>query len=368
MRILFLTYSLANGGLERQLSLLAHSLPARVERRMWSLDGGPHVSTVIGAGVPLVVMPRRSRFDVAPAVRLWQLMRAWRPHVVHAWHWMPAAAAAPACVALGIPLIDGSIRMGSVPRSFGRPRRSIMRLATAVVANSAAGLAAWHIDPPKGRVIYNAFDDERLRAAGLPVSSPHDGAGRFTVVMAARMDPPKDFATVIEAARLLAASDPGGWRFLLVGDGVDRPALLSQGAELLAGGTIAFPEGGTEVIGHVLSADVGLLMSDPAVLAEGCPNSIMEYMACGLPVVCADSGGCREVISDGEAGFVVPPRDAVALAAKLEWLRRHPERCASMGAAGAARVALDFSVNRFVRDYARLYEEVARRGRRGSSA
>ena len=366
VRVLFLTYSLANGGLERQLSLLARSLPDHIERRMWSLEGGPHASTVAGAGVPLVVTSRRSRFDVTPAVRLWRLMRAWRPHVVHAWHWMPAAAAAPACVALGIPLIDGSIRMGSLPRSFGRPRRGIMRFATAVVANSTAGLAAWHIDPPKGRVIHNAFDDERLRMAGLPVSSSHGRSGRFTVVMAARMDPPKDFATVIQAARLLAAKHPGGWRFLLVGDGADRPALLSESAELRADGTITFPEGGMEVVGHMLSADVGLLMSDPAVLAEGCPNSIMEYMACGLPVVCADSGGCREVVSDGETGVVVPPCDAAALAAKLEWLRDHPERRASMGAAGVARVAADFSVSRFVRDYTRLYEEVAQRGRRGS--
>ena len=182
--------------------------------------------------------------------------------------------------------------------------------------------------------------------------------------MAARMDPPKDFATVVEAARLLAAADPGAWRFLLVGDGVDRPAVLAQAAALVADGTIVFPEGGIEVVGHLLAAQIGVLMSDPAVLAEGCPNSIMEYMACGLPVVCADSGGSGEVAVDGETALVVAPRDAVALAAALATLRERPDLCARLGAAGRARVEREFTTARFVQDYVDLYRELAARGRR----
>ena len=83
-------------------------------------------------------------------------------------------------------------------------------------------------------------------------------------------------------------------------------------------------------------------------------------MACGLPVVCADSGGCRELVSDGQTGFVIPPRDPVALAARLAWLREHPETCRSMGAAGRARVETEFTVSRFVRDHVELYEEAVR--------
>jgi glycosyltransferase involved in cell wall biosynthesis len=181
--------------------------------------------------------------------------------------------------------------------------------------------------------------------------------------MAARMDPPKDFDTVIRTAHLLAAEDPQGWRFLLVGDGSDRQALLARAAGLPAAGTIVFPEGGIEVVGHLLASDVGLLMSDPAILAEGCPNSIMEYMACGLPVVCADSGGCGEITRDGETGFVVPPRDPAALAARLAWLRAHPQERERMGAAGRARVAEEFPTGRFIARYVDLYDELATRGR-----
>ena len=362
MKVLLLTYSHANGGMERQLSLLARNLPPQWQRCVWSLEGGPHAEAVTAAGIPLIVRPRRARFDVAPAVHLSRLIRSSRPDVVHAWHWMPAAAAVPACVALGIPLIDGSIRMGSVPRSFGRPRRSIMHFATFVAANSSAGLAAWRIDAGKGRVIYNAFDGERLLAAS---SRPPAARGDepFTVVMAARMAPPKDYATVIRAARLLAGSSSARWRFLLVGDGPDRAALLAEAADLVTAGVVAFPIGGTEVVGHIRGSHAGLLVSDPAVFAEGCSNSIMEYMACGLPVVCADSGGCKEIVRDGESGFVIPPRDPAALADRLTYLRERPSVCAAMGAAGQARIEQEFTVGRMVDEYVKVYEEAVARSR-----
>jgi glycosyltransferase involved in cell wall biosynthesis len=361
VRALLLTYSLANGGLERQLSLLARNLPPEWERRVWSLDGGPYSAGVISAGVPLTVRPRRARFDVSPALDLWLGIHSWRPDVVHAWHWMPAAAALPACMALRIPVVDGSIRMGSVPREFGRPRRSIMHFAALVVANTRAGLDAWRVGPDKGRVIYNAFDDERLLASPRPADRSSDV---FTAVMAARMEPPKDFETVVRAARLLSRMDSGRWRFVLVGDGSDRPRLLHMAEDLVAEGAITFPGGADEVMGLLRTSDVGLLLSDPSILAEGCSNSIMEYMACGLPVVCADSGGSRELVHTGESGFVIPPCDPVALADRLVYLREHPSVCAAMGMAGKARMRRDFTVARMTSDYAEVYAEAMARQRR----
>lgn len=357
MRVLLLTCDLSDGGLARQLVLFARTLPPEWERRIWSLGGGPYRDSVQEAGVPLYVRPRRGRFDVTPAVHLARLMSDWRPDIVHAWHWMPAAAAVPASLAMGIPLVDGSIRMGSVPRSWGRPRRGIMRFARLVVANSQAGLEAWHVGPAKGRVIRNAFDEERVCAARtLGISSPRDD-GPFTAVMAARMEPPKDFFTVVRAARLLEAKQPGAWRFVLLGDGVDREAVCSQAADLIAAGVVTTPASGLEVVSHLLRAHVGVLMSDPAILAEGCPNSVMEYMACRLPVVCADSGGCRELVRDGENGFVIPPGDHAALADRLDYLRRHHAVRERLGAAGRARVEGEFTVEAMVQKYLHVYGE-----------
>ena len=361
MKVLLLNNSLANGGLERQLVLLARNLPAAWERRLWCLEGGPHEDSVVSAAVPLRVRPRRGRWDVTPALDLWRVIHDWRPDIVHAWHWMPAAAAIPACSALGVPLIDGSIRMGSVPRQFGRPRRGIMRFAALVVANSRAGLEAWRVDAAKGRVIYNAFDDTRLRASALGASRDDSPGRPFTAIMAARMDPPKDFRSVIAAARLLTASSRREWRFVLVGSGADRAALLSEAADLVSAGVVVFPKPGIEIMQFVRGADVGLLVTDPAILAEGCSNSIMEYMACALPVVASDSGGNREIVLDGVTGFIVSPRDPRALASSLGTLRDDPALRARLGAAGRDRVRSEFTLERMVAEYVGAYADVAAR-------
>lgn len=365
MRVLLLTCDFSDGGLARQLVLLARKLPSEWERRIWSLDGGPYAGPAVEAGVPLRVRRRRSRFDLTPALDLWRAVQAWRPDVLHAWHWMPAAAAVPVSLATGIPLIDGSIRMGSVPRSWGRPRAGIMRFARLVVANSQAGLDAWHIGPAKGRVIRNAFDEERIRERTSRDASSCDAAGPFTVVMAARMEPPKDFLTVVRAARLLHDRCPDRWRFVLLGSGVGRDAVRAEAADLVGAGVVVLPDAGLEVISHLLEAHVGVLMTDPAVLAEGCPNSVMEYMACGLPVVCADSGGCRELVRDGVNGYVVPARDHVALAGRLDYLRGRRDVARRLGTAGRARVEEELTVEVMVRKYLDAYEDAmsAVRGR-----
>ena len=233
-----------------------------------------------------------------------------------------------------------------------------MRFANLVVANSCAGLEAWRIGPKKGRVVHNAFDSGRLCATRSEDTLTSATAERFTVVMTSRMAPPKDFLTVIRAARILTSGYSSDWRFVLVGAGVDRPRLLSEASDLVAAGVVEFPLADLDVMDHVRRAHVGVLMSDPSVLAEGCPNSIMEYMACGLPVVCADSGGCRELVRDGDNGYVIPPRDAAALAGRLALLRRHPEVRARFGSVGKARVEQEFTVSGMVAHYVRLYEEV----------
>jgi glycosyltransferase involved in cell wall biosynthesis len=366
VKVLLANVSLANGGLERQLLLLARNLPASWDVRLWTAEGGPFASVVREAGIPWRCRERRLRFDPLPAVDLWRTVRGWRPDVVHAWHALPSAAAAPVCRALGIPLIDGSIRMGSVPQELGRPRRGIMRWADLVVANSRAGLEAWRVPAAKGRVIYNAFDAVRLSAVPEARRAP-GGDGRCGVVMAARMAEPKDFRTLIEAARLLEGESPGGWRFSLVGDGPDRAELVSAAGDLVARGAVRFVDGGLEAAGEILSADIGVLSTDPAILAEGCSNALLEYMACGLPVVSTDSGGCGELVREGVEGYLVAPRDPRALARRLADLQADRGLRERMGSAGRSRVGTDFTIERMASEYVSAYEEVVRLGARHRS-
>ena len=368
-RVLLLAATLAAGGLERQLTLLATHLPPGWRPAVWTAEGGPFLAVLREAGVPVIVDRRSGRRDVRPLLRLAAGIARWRPDVVHAWHWLPAAAAAPVCRLLGVPYIDGTIRLGRPNPEFGRPRRSLMRLADVVVANSAAGLAAWGFAPPRGRVIHNAFDPARLAAAaaaGEAAAAAAAGggggpaaAGRpFTVVFSGRLHPHKDVRTVLAAARRLAGgAPPGTWRFLILGDGPERAALEREAADLVAAGVVAFASPGIEVLPYVAAADAGVLMTDPRRHAEGCSNAILEYMACGLPVVAGASGGNPELVQEGVTGYLVPERDAAALADRLERLRRDPGRARAMGAAGRDRVAREFTLGRMVDAYVSLYEE-----------
>jgi glycosyltransferase involved in cell wall biosynthesis len=355
MRLLLLRDSFPNGGAERQLSLLAGSLPASVDRRIWGMGGGPFLRVLLDQGLRVDVHERRFRLDPVPALRLWRLIRSWRPDVVCGWG-STALVAAPACLALRIPLVDASIRNAFLRPQQARARRLAFRAARLVVANSRAGLVAWGVPPRKGRVVHNGVDPRRLeRAVGLVRRRAETGDAPFTVVMTGRMAPAKDFATFISAAA--GAGDDDGWRFLAVGAGPDRASLEREASALVRSGRLTFVDAGLEVLDVVGEADVGVLLTDPAVHAEGCSNSLLEYMALGLPVVCSDSGGNREVVTEGVTGYLVPPCDAGTLLARLRELRADPASRARLGRAGRRRVEQEFSVERFVDGWMRVLRE-----------
>jgi glycosyltransferase involved in cell wall biosynthesis len=360
VRLLLLADVLDNGGQERQMSLLAASMPPSWEVRLWSMGGGPFEAYLRERGVPVTIARRHSRFDPLPAVALLPVLRDYRPDVVHAWSWMAGLAAAPQCRALGVPIVNGMIRSGRVDHDFARLKRLGLALATLVVANSRAGLAAWNVSPAKGRVVYNGFDESRLAALDAPGGAglPPGPAGRFTVVMTGRMTKVKHYDVVIEAARRLREA-PGGFRFVLVGDGPDRARLLEAARDLVAAGVVEFPEPGTEVLGLVRQADVGVLLTNPAYANEGLSNSIMEYMALGLPVVCGDGGGNPELVRDGVSGFVVPQGDVDRLVERLVWLREHDAERRAMGAAGRDHVQSGLSVTAMVDGMLEVYDEAA---------
>jgi len=358
-RVLIVTDGLANGGIERQLTLLVKALPSTWEARIVSLADGVYAPILRDAGFDVSVFARRFRFDVSPVVPLSRLIRTWRPDVVHCFGWMSTAASLAPCRLAGIPIVDATIQDGAVPPRRGPMMRRMTRAADVVIANSQAGLEAFGVDPTKGIVVHNGFDPARwaLCDGGNPPESP------TTVVMAARMHPHKDYRSFLEAARILSVETPGAWRFLAVGSGDDRGALMADFDDLLHSGVLEFPDGGTEVLGIVRDTHIGVLLTNAALHAEGLPNSIMEYMACGLPVVCTGTGGNPELVLDGESGILVPPADVAAVVGALRTLRRDPERARRMGAAGRERIATVFTVDALVAGTLAAYDR-ALAGRR----
>jgi glycosyltransferase involved in cell wall biosynthesis len=95
-------------------------------------------------------------------------------------------------------------------------------------------------------------------------------------------------------------------------------------------------------------------------LEEGFPIAALDAMAAGLPVVATSVGGVPELIEDGKSGWLVPPRDAEALASRLRPLLTNAELRHSLGAAGYARVRDHFSTSQMVERFTQLYDELLR--------
>lgn len=356
MRVLLLIDSLGNGGAERQMALLATRLPAAWQARVHSLGGGEFEAYLRERGITVEVYGRRSRTDPLPVATLARSIMTLRPDVVHSWGWISTLAAGPLCCLLGLPLIDGTIRNGALRPEHLWLRRMSMACATTVVANSHAGMRAWGMKPAKARVVHNGFDWSRVQASSLAAGCESAPESPLTVVMTGRMARQKDFHVVISAARLLRRAERP-YRFLLVGYGPQRDQLMAEATDLVTDGIMTFPPASIEVLEHVRQAHVGVLMTDPRWHQEGCSNAIMEYMACGLPVLCGESGGNREVVEDGKTGFVIAPADPQALAERIAYLGNHEDQRRAMGAAGRERIMETFSLERMVDDYVRIYEE-----------
>jgi glycosyltransferase involved in cell wall biosynthesis len=365
-RVLMVCDSLGQGGAERQLTLMATALRPDWDVTVFTLEGGHFERALEESGVPLVLAPRRFRFDPTPLAALDRELARRRPDVVHSWGWMAAFAAELCCRRRRIPHVSGVIRRGMFPHRRGWALKKASTLGTFVLANSRAGLEAFGVPAGRGRVLYNGFDPDRLERAAFDRTAPVDAARPFRAVMAATMDERKDFPLFVRAARILHEEDPGAMTFVALGGGRDHGAVVRSAADLVAAGVIEFPGRVDEVMDHYGEADVGVMLSSP-IHGEGLSNSIMEFMACGLPVVCTDQGGNRELVVEGETGFLVPVSDAEALVDRLRRLAGHRDEARAMGAAGRRRIVSEFSVARMCDRAAAIYHEAIAMARDGES-
>jgi glycosyltransferase involved in cell wall biosynthesis len=103
-------------------------------------------------------------------------------------------------------------------------------------------------------------------------------------------------------------------------------------------------------------------------LYEGFGLPAAEAMACGAPVIATTAGAFPEFIDDGRTGILMPPGDALALAAAMKSLLLDPERCARMGAAASDHIRATFTWERTARVTEDLYREVLSRPRAPASA
>lgn len=387
--ILEFANALAIGGTERQFVNLARGLdPSRFRVHVGTLaQGGQLAAELERADVPMVTYRIHRLYGPGAIRQQARLVRYLRRHhiqLIHTHGFYANSFALPPAFLARTPVRIASIRDdGSVWTSAQRAvERLACRLADCTVVNAEAIRTrllgeGW---PDDGiAVIPNGVDLARFRGRkagsdvrrelGLPANTPIVG-------VLARLAPCKGLEFFLEACGVVADRFPDA-RFLIIGDqgqlagdgvrvgGDYRQSLQRQALRLGLEGRVVFAGFRLDVPEILAELSVSVL---PSVTGEGLPNSVLESMAAGLPVVATRSGGTSEAVVDGATGLLVPPSNAGALADAIVSLMADGALRTRLGQAGRQRVEERFSLERMTRDMQALYTRLLERRRRHVAA
>lgn len=282
-------------------------------------------------------------------------------HAQHADYLADAAMAAAAC--LGLPFSF----TGHANDLYTHPGRLQEKIRAARFVSTCTGFNARHLerlcaesslDPGKIHRVYHGVDLARF----VPPASPAPADRLITVT---RLKEKKGFPWLLDALALLKRR---GTRFTLeiFGEGDQRDAIGRRVAQLGLDGEVRL-RGAIEHgrIPAALAAS-GIFVLPCVVLAnedrDGIPNTIIEALASGVPVVSTAISGIPEAVRDGESGLLVPERDAAALAGALERMMSDETLRARCAREGRRIVETQFSIEASGRELARLMNDAIATG------
>ncbi len=243
------------------------------------------------------------------------------------------------------PVVRGLLRLAL----GGRDARLILQNADDVELFQRAGL----VDPAHIRLIRGSGVD-CAQFAG--VSSKASGDGRMRVLLASRLLWDKGVGEYVAAIRQLRIQGRAIHALLAGTPDPGNPAAVPEAT--IQGWA---NEGLVVWLGHVDNM-VNLLGSvDVVVLPsyrEGLPRSLVEAAACGLPLITTDVPGCREVVSDGIDGLLVPMGDSEALAQAIQRLQDNPEFARQLGDAARLKARTQFDERIVIQRTLAVYAEL----------
>ncbi len=336
--------------------LVAHpdgELRRRAETLVETVPIGPHGEVDLRAG--------------------WQLSRLtkrWQPDVVHA-HDPHGVALGALALSLGAgdcrPILVAARRVDFHIRGNAFSRWKYRQVDCFITASRAIAvmLAEDGVEPERITTIHEGIDVERVQQA--PTANVHEEfwmpAGAPVVGTVAALVAHKGQKHLIDAAPLVLRHVPDA-RFLILGEGDQRPPLERQVKELHLEKHVLLPGFRTDVLSLLKAFDLFVMSS----VTEGLGTSLLDAMAAARPIVATRAGGIPEVVIDDETGLLVPVKDHVRLAEALVRVLKDPALRARLGAAGLRRVRAEFSVDRMVDETLATYGRLVGRTRAAGSA
>jgi len=228
-----------------------------------------------------------------------------------------------------------------------------------IVVNSRA-LAKWvHrrelVKNDKIKIIPNGIDIPKKREP-IPDLLKQQKADVWVGVVA-NLKPIKRIDVFLRAFQLVQKKSlPLKIKAIILGDGILREDLTSLARNLDIQSDVYFVGSVDNVITYLQNIDIGVLSSDK----EGLSNAIIEYMACGVPVVATNVGGNSELVDNGINGFLVGPDDFTALADALFKMVRSNELRKKMGEVSNQKIREKYLWDKIMPLWEKYYTELAR--------
>jgi glycosyltransferase involved in cell wall biosynthesis len=357
-RVLHFIPSMGGGGAEKQLALLAGALPAHGwDVEVAILDRGIHLERLERSGARLHWVRSASNYDPMIPLRLGRVIRRVKPDVVQTWLPQMDVAAGFAALTHRVPWIVSERVTRPLPPSIKRTLRdAITGRATAVVSNSQEGLRMWRKRHPSMGHFYvpNALALPELERA------PAEDLSRFRVTPESRV--------VLAAGRLVLQKNMEALRAAMVfvtreidavaiicGVGEQRDVLLEKIERDGQIERVVLPGFVPELAGWLKAADVMVSVSH----FEGRPNTVIEAMACGTPLVVSNIPEHREIV-DATSALLVEHHDAHDIAHAILAVLRDPEDAVKRAAVAREAVAA-WTPDAIASEYARIYRTLSKR-------
>jgi glycosyltransferase involved in cell wall biosynthesis len=292
------------------------------------------------------------RRDLRLLRALVMLFRSARPDIVLNYTIKPVIYGSLAARLTGVPNVYSMITGVGYAFGDGGGRRAVRMVASAMLRLSLPGNRAVFFQNPDDRSLFQQLGllGRRGRAvlingSGVDIDAycPVPYPERLSFLLIARLLADKGVREYVAAARLIRARYPDV-RFRLVGPLDPNPSAL-RSEEIQAW----VNEGLIDYLGELEDVRPAIAASSVYVLpsyGEGTPRTVLEAMAMRRPAVTSDAPGCRETVVDGVNGYLVPVRDAGALAQALERFIQQPELIDRMGRESRRIVADKYDVHK----------------------
>ncbi len=359
--------SLVKGGRERRLIELLKGFAKydNLEVVLVLFSKKVEYPEVHDLNVPIYYLERKPKKDPRVFARFYKLCKKEKPDIIHSWGTMPSIYALPSIKLLGPKFINASIAdapddMGWTDSRYLRSKL-IFPFCDAIIGNSNAGLEVYKAPKNKSHCFYNGFDFNRVSKLESPdkIKKQYNIQDGLIAGMVGAFFDRKDYKTFLDAA-IQYLTQREDMTFLAIGGGPNLESFKNSIPEKFKY-RIIFTGMVNNVESIVNTFDIGVL----STYTEGISNSIMEYMVLEKPVLATDGGGTKELVVDGETGFLIPQKDSSFLLKKLLQLANDKEMRSTFGKKGKERIHTYFTLDRMEKDYYALYQKLLVRESQG---